>query len=100
MRKLVYVSSTYVADNSTYIRADLEDGDPWCDVSVCLECYGMTPPDENHIYIPVYKMDPDTLETFRNYIIEKIVDDKVPIGFGTGWLVKLKDNWKEIAPAL
>ena len=100
MEKLTYGRSTYVADGSTYIRALTEDGEPWCDVSVCLADYGMKPTDENCIFVPAYKMDRGTLEVLERDLFDEVLSKEIPIGFGTGWLVKLKDNWKEICPEL
>ena len=100
MEKLTYGRSIYVADGSTYIGAFTEDGAPWCDVSVCLVDYGMKPADENCIFVPAYKMDPETLEILERDLFAEVLNKEIPIGFGTGWLAKLKDNWKEFCPAL
>ena len=99
MDKFTYGRSTYVADGSTYICA-FKDDEHWCDVSVCLADYGMKPADENCIFVPAYKMNPETLEVLERDLFAEVINKEIPIGFGTGWLVKVKDNWKELAPAL
>ena len=92
----VYYRAKYCADNSTAIQMVSETEGPWATISVCLVEYGLTPPDENHIYVPAYKLDEFTLEQIKKDIIDEIIIDNVPIGYGTGWLVRLKPNWKEI----
>ena len=99
MDKFTYGRSTYVADGSTYICA-FKDGELWCDVSVCLADYGMKPSDENCIFVPAYKMNPETLEILERDLFAEVISKEIPIGFGTGWLVKLKDNWKDFTPVM
>ena len=91
---MVYYRGKYTADNSTAIQAYTNDGEPWATCTVCLVDYGMTPPDENHIFIPKYK-----LFKFYDQFVEDLVDEvlyPVPIGYGEGVFARLKPNWKEL----
>ena len=82
------------------LRYPFKDDELWCDVSVCLADYGMKPADENCIFVPAYKMNPETLEILERDLFAEVINKEIPIGFGTGWLVKLKDNWKEFTPVM
>lgn len=88
--KLQYITDRYVADDSIAICA-YEDGEPYGYVTVCLAGYGMTPP-EGHIFIPVYKMTEEFLKQVMEDVVDEIVDI-VPIGFGYGYLARLKEGW-------
>ena len=96
MEKLQYFKGKY-CDGTTAIQAcNAETGELYATVSVNLGGYGMKPQNENCIFIPTYKFE------FSDEFVQKIKDDlvkkvirKVPIGFGEGIEVELKDNWKE-----
>lgn len=99
LTNMQYFRNKYRADDSTYLCLRTADGEPWCDVSICLAGYDMTPEDENHIYIPTYKMDSDTIGYIKSTIIKREICS-VPIGYGTGLYVELVDNWKDLAAEL
>jgi len=92
-----YRRSRYTADDTTAIMA-YEDGVPYCTCSVNLSEYGMYPPEEDYIFVPTYNMF-SFYEKFKNDLVEEEIC-QVPIGFGFGMLVRLKENWKEIAKEL
>lgn len=96
MEKLVYYKGKYQADGTTAIVAVEEStGEEYATVSVNLGEYGMKPQSENHIFIPSYKFSKEALDTFVSDLGKKVVRE-VPIGFGKGIELELKDNWKEI----
>lgn len=99
LSNMKYKCSTYCADGSTYIRMETANGEPWCDVSICLKSYDLVPEDENHIFIPTYKMDSDTLDYIKSTLVKQELCP-VTIGYGTGIYVRLVDNWKEICEEL
>lgn len=80
----------------TSIFCTTRNGEPYGDVSVDLQSYGMFPPDENHIYLPAYKLNNEFLEDIVEKLVDTVLTQDVKIGYGKGWLVRLKDNWKEI----
>lgn len=100
MDKFVFKRSTYKADDSTYIRMETPDGEPWCDVTVCLAGYGMTPESEDFIFIPSYKMDQKTIDYIMDKLVDKIIINEIPIGYATGMYVKLVDDWKSFVEEL
>ena len=94
--KLIYAKDMYIADESLAIRSYIEeDGwvEPYGDVSICLADYGFKPA-KGHIYMPTYKMTPDYANQIIDDIVEEIVGE-VPIGYGTGLYVKLKEDWEK-----
>lgn len=99
MEKLVFCKGKY-ADGTTAIQAVTEEGEVWATMSVNLGGYGMSPRDENHIFVPTYKLDPDTFEVFKKTLVAEVVNPVVPIGFATGFEVRLVDNWKDLCEDL
>lgn len=97
MLELEYVRGKY-HDGTTAIKAyDKKDGFPYCSVTVNLGYYGMTPEEKNHVFIPTYKLPEEALETIKRDLVKSVIRT-VPIGYGEGIEVELKDNWKEICP--
>lgn len=97
LKNMQFFRSKYCYGDGTYIAMLTEDGESWCDVTVNLDEYGLHPEDENHIYIPIYKMDDETLDYIKSHLVDTVINT-VPIGFGSGLYVKLVDNWKDLAP--
>ena len=97
--KFIYKRSEYVADGSTAIMAYDEDGFPYGDVTVCLVEYGMVPPNENYIFVPKYKITNEFYKVLSRDLFKEVISE-IPIGFGKGELVKLKDNWKELCEVM
>lgn len=94
--EFIYYKDKYAEDGTTAIVAvEKSTGEHYANVSVNLSVYGMKPQSENHIFIPLYKFTKNALDTFISDIGKKVVRE-VPIGFGQGIELELKDNWKEI----
>lgn len=99
MEKLQYFKGKY-QNGTTAIQAVVaETGEPYATVSVNLEGYGMQPKDENHIFVPTYNFSKEFIGTLMEDLFKNVVR-VVPIGFGQGLEVELKDNWKEICQDL
>ena len=99
MEKLVYYKGQYQNGTTAIEAVEAATGEPYATVSVNLEGYGMLPKDENHIFVPTYNFSKEFLETLMEDLIKKVVRE-VPIGYGSGLEVELKDNWKEICQDL
>ena len=94
MMKLYYEAGEYVADGSTAIMtySVTEYGlEPYGHVTVCLVEYGITPMN-GYVVMPTYKMSDDFVKQIMNDIVEEPVAE-IPIGYGSGLLVRLKKNW-------
>lgn len=95
--KLMYEKNRYVADDTLAIRTWWidEEGflEPYGDVTVNLSAYGRKPEDDDHIYIPTYKMTSDYLGQLLDDIVDEVVGE-VQIGRGRGLYAKLKPNWE------
>ena len=89
-----YVRDKYLADNSTAIFALTDYGEPYATCTVCLKGYGITPPSEDCVFVPTYKLG-DFYEEFKEALIEEEIS-AIPIGYGEGVFARLKENWKEI----
>ena len=96
-----YEASYYENDCTTAIKAYSDQGEPWCTVTVNLSAYGIKPEDNNHVYIPAYKLDESTLNTILSDLVDK-VERNIFLGFIQGrtdeckcLYVKLKDGWRE-----
>lgn len=96
MGKFLYYKDKYAEGGTTAIVAvEKSTGEDYADVSVNLIGYGMKPRNENHIFVPSYNFTKETLETFISDLGKKVVRE-IPIGYGQGIELELKDNWKEI----
>ena len=91
---MIYYRGKYMADNSTAIQAYTDDGEPYATCTVCLAEYGMTPPSEDYVFVPTYKLF-GFYEQFKKDLVESEIQP-VQIGFGQGLMVKMKPNWKEL----
>ena len=95
MEKLVYYRSQYQDGTTAIVAVEEATGEDYATVSVNLGGYGMQPQNENCIFIPTYKFSGEALDTFKNDLVKRVIR-QVPIGFGEGIEVELKDNWKDI----
>lgn len=94
---MMYLANRYCSDNTLAIRA-YDDWEPYCDVTVNLSDYGKTPEDDNHIFIPAYKLDDVDVNIILNDLVDEVIDTFY-IGFNDSCKVlyaKLKDNWKDL----
>lgn len=96
-----YRASNYVFDDTTAIMAYSDIGEPECNVSINLSDYGLRPENNEHIYIPAYKIEEYSNDVF-NQILSDLVEEikkEVYIGYNNSCkclYVKLKSNWREI----
>ena len=98
---MIYRASHYVCDDTTAIMAFSDIGEAECSVSINLSDYGIRPENNEHIYIPAYKIEPYSKEIF-NQIINDLVEEvkqEIFIGYKDSCkclYVKLKENWREL----
>lgn len=93
-----YTRSFYVSNGTTAIEMWSDNGEPWATVTVNLQDYGMIPEDENHIYIPAYKLNVDLVEQITKDLVEEVVCTEY-IGYNGDCKVlyaRLRPDWKEI----
>lgn len=95
--KLFYKKDEYVVDGTLAISTWFEDEEfgymaPYGDVTVNLSGYGMKP-EEGCIFMPTYKMTEEYALQVLNEIAEEVIGI-VPIGYGSGLYVRLKENWE------
>ena len=96
--KLYYRKEIYSADDSvaiqTYIK-DEENGylEPYGMATLCLAGYNVKLADDE-ICLPAYKMSPEFIDTVIEDIVDEIVTG-IRIGFGKGFIAKLKPNWED-----
>lgn len=95
--ELYYKKDTYVADGSIAIQTyamDEEFGmlEPYGMATVCLAGYNVKL-NEGEIAIPAYKMTPEFFDTILGDIVEEVVTG-IRIGYGKGYIAKLKPNWE------
>lgn len=98
---MYYRVSRYCFDNSTAIRAFNDMGEPECSVTINLSDYGLKPENDDHIFIPYYKISEYSMELMNQIITDLVgeVKQEVFIGYKHSCkclYVKLKDNWKDI----
>lgn len=94
--KYNYTRGVY-GDGTTAVRMYTDIWEPYADVSVNLSAYGLTPKDEDHIFIPVYRFGLDVANSIADDIVEEIIgyldigdfDCPRPISY-----VRLKDREK------
>lgn len=96
--KYNYTRAKY-ADGGAAIKMYTDIWEPYADVSVNLSAYGLTPRDENHIFIPKYRFDMDTADIIADDIVEELVEELDIGDFDRPcivWHVRLKENWREM----
>ena len=65
---MFYKVSRYCCDNSTAIMAFNDMHEAECSVTINLSDYGLKPENENHIYIPYYKIAEYSMELMNQII--------------------------------
>ncbi|MBP5432205.1 hypothetical protein [Ruminococcus sp.] len=98
---MYYVASTYVCDDTTAIRAYSDSGECECTVTINLIDYGLRPENNEHVYIPAYKIQEYSQEIFNQILSDLVeeVKDEVFIGHNNSCkclYVKLKENWRDL----
>ena len=98
---MIYRAANYVCDDTTAIMAYSDIREPECSVTINLSDYNMEPENNEHIFIPEYKIKPYSEEIF-NQIISDLVEEikkEVYIGYNGSCkclYVKLKENWRDL----
>ena len=98
---MIYRASHYVCDDTVAITAFSDIGEPECSVTINLSEYGLTPENNEHVFIPYYKIaayDKDVLMRIIKDLVEDI-KDVVFIGYHNKCrclYVKLKSNWRDL----
>lgn len=98
---MTYRASNYVCDDTIAIRAYSDIGECECSVTINLSDYGLRPENNEHIYIPAYKIE-EYSEAVMKQIMEDLVEEvkkEVYIGYNNSCkclYVKLKRNWRDL----
>ena len=96
-----YRCSHYVCDDTVAIIAFSDIGEPECNVTINLSDYGKYPENNEHVFIPEYKIKPYSEEVL-NQIISDLVEEvkkEVYIGYNNSCkclYVKLKTYWRDL----
>ena len=94
--KYNYTRGVY-GDGTTAVRMYTDIWEPYADVSVNLSAYGLTPKDEDHIFMPVYRFGLDMANSIADDIAEEVIE-YLDIGdFDRPclvWQIRLKDREK------
>lgn len=96
-----YIASTYVCDDTTAIRVFSDIGECECSATINLSDYGLRPENNEHVYIPAYKIQEYSNEIFNQILSDLVeeVKDEVYIGYNNSCkclYVKLKENWRDL----
>ena len=98
---MIYKASNYIFDDTTAIMAFSDIGEPECSVSINLSDYGMIPENNEHIYIPYYKISEFIMDIMNRIILDLVeeIKEEVFIGYNNSCkclYVKLKVNWRDL----
>lgn len=91
--KLTYHWDTYQYGGGIYIMSMHEQEGPWATLTINLTDYNLYPK-ENHVFVPIYKMNPMFYEDFLEEFAESV--EKHTFGpFNTEYLdVELIPDWR------
>lgn len=92
---LYYEMGKYPDDTLAITTWIDEDGylEPYGDVTVNLSAYGLTPA-PGCVFLPTYNMPEDYLKQVLHDIAADVVMP-IPIGHGSGLMVRLKKDWQK-----